>query len=333
MIYPGNMTKKKAQISHLFRPFNLIIITATMYLLKYGLMHPIMRMLSKMVNLEMVSQIEPFPFAMLVAGVVLIAAGGYILNDIKDVKTDEINNTGNPVGKLISVEKANLLYQITTGLGLALSFWVAFEIGNYNYGIIQLTAAISLWFYSNYFKTEFLSGNLVVAFVVALVPLTVGIYEVSLVQIAYFNKVTDFKDFNFNFLAFWFLGYSVFVFVLTLIREIEKDMEDATGDQQIGANTLPIVLGSRVAKLVVTFLYTAVVVGLYWVRLHFLTDPISGTIILTILFVIILNLFQLWSGKKLLMRVSSWSKVLSLIGVLFLFALKYIIDNELFFNV
>ena len=121
------MTEKKAQISHLFRPFNLFIIGVTMYLLKYGLMHPIMRMLSKMVNVELVSQIAPLPFGILVAGVVLIAAGGYILNDIQDIKIDEINHSRNPVGKLISIEKANLFYQITTALGLILSFWVAFD--------------------------------------------------------------------------------------------------------------------------------------------------------------------------------------------------------------
>ncbi len=325
------MAEKGARLTHLFRPINLIIIAGTMYLLKYGLMHPMLRLISKKVDLEMVSQIEPFTFALLVSSVVFIAAGGYILNDIKDITADKENKSGNPVGVLISEEKANLAYQVTTVLGLILSFWVAIEIGNYNYAIIQLTAAISLWFYSNYFKTAFLSGNLVVAFVVSLVPLTVGIYEVSLAQIAYFNKVTQFKDFNFNFLAYWFLGYSVFVFALTLIREIEKDMEDVKGDLLIQGQTLPIVLGNGTTKVIVTFLYLLVIAGLYMVRINFLTDAISGVFILLILLVILLNLFQLWSGKKLGMRLSSWSKLLSLIGVLFLFALKYIIDNELFF--
>ncbi len=323
----------KAKMSHLFRPLNLVIIGLTMYLLKYGLLHAMLRMLSKIVKVDLVSQMSPFQFTLLVASVLFIAAGGYILNDIKDVKTDELNRSANPVGKLITLEKANTLYQVFTVIGLVFSFWIAFDIGNYNYGIIQLTAAISLWFYSNYFKSEFLSGNLVVAFVVALVPLTVGVYEVSLVQIAYFNKVQGFQDFNFNFLAYWFLAYSTFVFVLTLIREIEKDMEDVTGDQSIGAKTLPIVLGINAAKGVATSLYVLVLIGFYWVRVNFLTDPISGTFILVFILLILLNLFQLWSGKTILAKVSTWSKVISVVGILFLYALGYIIDNELFFNV
>lgn len=327
------MSEVKPKMSHLFRPLNLVIIGGTMYLLKYGLMHAMLRMLSKIVKVELVSQMSPFQFTLLVASVIFIAAGGYVLNDIKDVKTDAINKSANPVGKLITIEKANLMYQVLTILGLVFSFWVAFDIGNYNYGIIQLTAAISLWFYSNYFKSEFLSGNLVVAFVVALVPLIVGIYEVSLVQIAYFQEVLGFQDFNFNFLAFWFLAYSIFVFVLTLIREIEKDMEDIKGDQSIGAKTLPIVLGLNVAKYIATLLYVLVLVGLYWVRVNFLTDPISGTFILVFIGLILLNLFQLWTGKTLLTKVSTWSKIISIVGVLFLYALGYIIDNELFFNV
>lgn len=327
------METRKPRITHLFRPFNLVTIAATMILLKIGLLEPMLRMISEVAKMELVSQISIMQFALLMASVILIAAGGYILNDIKDVKADEINGNGNPVGTLISPEKANMLYQVTTILGLGIGFFIAFQLGNYNFGIIQLTAAISLWFYNNYFKTSFLSGNLMVAFVVALVPLTVGIYEVSLVQIAYFNKVTEFKDFNFNFLAYWFIAYSVFVFLITLIREIIKDLEDMEGDTQIGATTLAITLGEKMTKVISSLLIVLAILALGYARMYYLIDGISSTFILLTIILLVINMVVLWVDKKILFKASTWTKVVSIIGVLYLYALGYVIDNQLFFNV
>ena len=327
------MSTVKPQINHLFRPMNLIIIIVTMYLLKFGLFEPMLHLISGVVELEMTSQMDIVWFTLLVLSVVLIAAGGYVLNDIKDVETDKINGSANPIGSLISIEIANKLYQGVTVVGLILGFVIGYKFGNYNYGIIQLTAAISLWFYSNYFKSEFLSGNLVVAFVLALVPLTVGIYEVSLVQIEYFNKVTVYKDFNFNFIAYWFLAYSVFVFVLTLIREMEKDIEDIVGDKQTGGRTLPIVWGVPAAKGVISFLYVLIIASLIYVRMEYLVDNISGYFIAMVGTLLLFNIIHLWMNRVILFKVSNWSKIISVIGVLYLYALGYIINNQLFFNV
>ena len=123
-----------------------------MYFLRWGLLKPMLGFISNQVELEIESQIPELWFGLLVLSVILIAAGGYIVNDIRDTKEDKLNHGHNPVGKLISVESANKLYQVTTISGLALGFGIGYYLGNYNLGIIQLTAAISLWFYSNYFK-------------------------------------------------------------------------------------------------------------------------------------------------------------------------------------
>jgi 4-hydroxybenzoate polyprenyltransferase len=289
--------------------------------------------ISGIVELEITSQISELWFGLLTISVVLIAMGGYIINDIQDVDTDQNNNKPNPVGKLISSEKAYLLYQITTVLGLALSFGVGYYLDNYNLGIIQLIAAMSLWFYSYYFKTEFLIGNVIVAFVVALVPLTVGIYEVSLIQIAFFNKIENFQDFNFNFIAFWFIGYAIFVFLITLAREVLKDMEDTEGDKLAGASTLPIQMGMNWANAVVTIIYTVVIGALIYIQNNFLPDRISLVFIVLLIGLLIFNLYVSWKGNAVLFSASSWNKLLSLVGLSYLVALAYIINNQLFFNV
>ena len=322
---------QKASLSHLFRPFNLLIIGLTMYFLRWGFLKPMLRFTSDLVDLELVSQISELWFGLLVLSVLLIAVGGYIINDYKDVEVDKLNNRPNPVGVLITEETTYKLYQITTVLGLVLGFFVGYELGNYNYGIIQLTAAISLWFYSYYFKTEFLLGNLIVAFVIALVPLTVGIYEVTLLQINYFQKVKILVDFNFNFIAFWFMAYALFAFVLTFIREVLKDVEDIEGDQKIGARTLPIQYGVKVSNILATLLYAGVIYGLIYAQTHFITDSISLSFVAIIIGLILINIGAIWSGGKLIFSASTWNKIISLIGVFYLLALGYIINNQLFF--
>lgn len=328
-----NSNSQAPQITHLFRPLNLLIIGVTMYLLRWGLLKPMLGFISKQVDMELESQIPEIWFALLVLSVILIAAGGYIINDIKDINTDAHNHGKNPVGSLISSDKAYLLYQITTISGLILGFGIGFHFGNYNFGIIQLTGAISLWFYSYYFKTEFLIGNLIVAFMVALVPLTVGIYEVSLIQNFYISQITKFKDFNFNFVAFWFLGYTAFVFLITWIRELIKDVEDLDGDRKSGARTLPIQWGVKTAKVIITLLYVVVLAGIHIVRGEYLTDQISLIFILLIILMILFNIITIWMNKTILMSWSAWNKLLSIVGIIYLIALGYIINNELFFNV
>ena len=323
----------KPKITHLFRPVNLFIIAATMYLLRFGLLNPMLNLVGNIAGTTFESQISDLEFAQLVLSVLLIAAGGYIINDIRDVKADKFNNTPNPVGSLISSERADIIYKIVTGLGLVLGFGVGYQLGNYNLGVIQFAVAVSLWFYSFYFKNELIVGNLIVAFVVALVPLTVGIYEVTLIQVEYFNKVKEFKDFNFNFIAFWFMGYSVIVFLFTWAREILKDIEDIDGDRRVGAKTLPIQFGINAANGLVTLIYTVLVFALVYLKLNFITDHISSVFIFLLIVILLLSTISLWMNKKIWLSQSSWNKLMSVIGVIYLLALGYIINNELFFNV
>jgi 4-hydroxybenzoate polyprenyltransferase len=47
-----------------------------------------------------------------------------------------------------------------------------------------------------------------------------------------------------------FLGYASFAFLVTMVREIVKDLEDAAGDESAGCRTLPIVAGKDTARLI-----------------------------------------------------------------------------------
>lgn len=325
------VNNKTPQISHLFRPLNLFIIAAMMLALRYSLLFPLLSWISDMVEMPIVSQLSHVQFSILLFSVLFIAAGGYIINDIKDVKVDAINHGKNPVGTLVSINTANKLYQICTVIGLVLGFYLAIDIGNYNYGILQLTAAISLWFYANYFKSRLLLGNIIIAFLVALVPLTTGIYEVTLIQIEYLNTITKFVDFNFNFIAYWFIGYAIFAFVVTLAREILKDIEDIKGDSQIGAQTLPIVWGRKNALILVSVLYISIVSGLAYLNATILSDNITKAFTSLIVLMMLLSTHAAWSHKQSRLSASTWNKIASVLAIIYVVALGVMLASKTIF--
>ncbi len=158
---------------------------------------------------------------------VCISAAGYIINDYFDVKIDQINKPNAVIiGRNISRRQALFLHQILNIIGGVLGV-----LAGYKVLFVNMLAITLLWFYASIFKKKPLIGNVIVAFLLALV----------LIEIAWVFEPTNTK--------IWF--YAFLVFSVNLIREIIKDMEDKDGDAAHGAHTLPIVLGLVSSKKIV----------------------------------------------------------------------------------
>ncbi len=96
-----------------------------------------------------------------------------------------------------------------------------------------------MWFYSTTYKREFLLGNFIVALLTALVPFLVLLYELPLLAREYGSQFTPMT----KYLMIWVLGFSLFAFLLNLVREIVKDAEDLEGDRAYGKRTIAVVWG------------------------------------------------------------------------------------------
>ena len=121
----------------------------------------------------MVLQTKWFDFIILVLSTVLITAGGYVINDYFDIRTDLINRGSIIVGNTISRRKAMMYHNLFNILGVAGGFYVAWRIGYFWLGVLFLLVSGLLYFYSATYKRQFLIGNIVVAFLTAMVPLMV----------------------------------------------------------------------------------------------------------------------------------------------------------------
>ena len=314
----------------LFRPLNLLFIIGIMALMRYAVIIPFLDALSKAIEEDIHSLVSFGEFLMVVFSVVFIAAGGYAFNDVQDIETDATNKP-----KRILVSEPSMVPTISNwsyalmGLGLILGVAAALAAGNIYLVLIHVIAASSLYVYSVTFKKSFLVGNLIVALLAAMVPLTMGIFEVNQLQMGYAQMAEQYNNFNFNFLAFWVLGFSAFAFILTLAREITKDAEDIKGDLKTGASTLPIQTGLTVTKSVIALIYVLFIFLLWYTHLNILPDLYTRAfaIALTLLnaFLIVITLKA--KDAKLFGTASTVNKLTMVLGMCYALLTWYMLSS------
>jgi 4-hydroxybenzoate polyprenyltransferase len=223
---------------------NLVFIAITQYLFNYGVARPLFSQAQLPFNLS------NFNFFLLVLASVFIAAAGYIINDYFDVNIDKINKpTKVLVGNVIKRRWVMVWHLILSTLGIIISFYISYVVKDAYFiiGIINLICVVALWVYSTTYKRRILVGNLLISVLIAWAVLvifcaeTLYLWQVpSDVEMQYAPLFT--KLFRVAAL------YSGFAFIITLIREVVKDLEDLEGDRREGCRTMPIVWGIPVAK-------------------------------------------------------------------------------------
>ena len=249
----------------LIRLPNLLVIVLTQYAIRFGIMYPILNSVSDDVEVKL--QMSELDFFLLCLSTVMIAAAGYIINDYFDVKIDRVNRPNKIiVGKFLKRRVAMGSHVVINSIAVLIAGYVAYEIGEWKLVLIQLLTTGALWYYSIIFKKQVLIGNLVVAIMAALVPFVAGLYELILQNanidntvnnlLFYLEAETPFNDVKFVMnevlrnIMYWVLGFSLFAFMSTMVREIIKDIEDYEGDKKYFSNTLAVVHGKEKAKIV-----------------------------------------------------------------------------------
>jgi len=292
---------------------NLFIVVLTQYLLQYFILIPAFR------KSNFTPLLDHFHFFILVLSTLIIAAGGYIINDIEDLEIDLMNKPEKViVGKFISVKNAHRLYWGITLIGFLISLYLAFYVQNLPLILIYPTAIYLLYIYSKTLKKSVLWGNLIVSIFCSFVA---GI--ILFAERANFFKLINSNPEIGNQVALIFIAYLIFAFFSTMFREIVKDIEDREGDIKNGCTTLPIVHGIEIAKNVAYFFAIVLLCFLnFWVYLRNLEGAekdlifFIGGIILPLLYAI--YKLKIAINKNQLHQVSSLAKYIMLSGILYL---------------
>jgi 4-hydroxybenzoate polyprenyltransferase len=195
-------------------------------------------------------------FTLVVIAMVMIQAGGYVINDIFDMEIDAINKPGKRiVGEIFTERQANLYYIVLTiiglGCGLASSI-IAHGKNFYTVFAALLLLACFLYSYSSRYKKELIIGNLIVSLSVAFAVFLPWLFQIlsMLGDEAMLLENQEWMRITLHIV----LIYTVFAFSMTLIREIVKDMEDMEGDGRFHCRTIPVVWGVKTAQIIVMVL-------------------------------------------------------------------------------
>ncbi|MDX1278836.1 geranylgeranylglycerol-phosphate geranylgeranyltransferase [Oceanihabitans sediminis] len=212
---------------NLIRWKNLLLIALVQVLIKYALFEPF----------YIDTSLDAFTFSILMAATLFLAAAGNIINDIYDIETDTVNKPDRVVvGKSISEKVAYNLFFVFNIIGVALGFYISHHVGKSPFFALFVLVSASLYIYASYLKQLPFIGNLIISALVALSLIIVPIFDL-LPAITPFNRATQITFFKI------LLDYAFFAFIINLIREMVKDMEDIDGDYKAGMNTIPIAIG------------------------------------------------------------------------------------------
>jgi 4-hydroxybenzoate polyprenyltransferase len=234
----------------LIRYQNLLLLAFMQLIFRYGFF--------KFQNIPL--SLADWQYLLLVLSTVLLAAGGYVINNIVDQNTDNDNKPNDVVvGKTISEAKAYNIYVVLNCVGVGIGFYLSNVIMKPGFASIFILIAATLYLYATSLKQMVLIGNVIVALMLAFSVVIIGIfdlypstYEGNQAQMAVIFSIL--------------LDYAIFTFFLNFIREIVKDLEDVNGDYNYGINTLPVAIGiSRTTKIVFALSFIPLIGILFYI--------------------------------------------------------------------
>ena len=265
-------------------------------------------------------------FILLVTASVFIAAAGYIINDYFDINIDQINKPDKMVvEKIINRRWAILLHWTITTIGLMISLYVSFKT-SFIIIIANILCTLLLWFYSTTFKKQLLSGNIIISLLTAW---TVLVLYFAANHTYNFSSGLSPDIFAAMKRIFKFaIMYGGFAFIISLIREVVKDIEDMEGDARYNCKTMPIVWGVPSSKVFAGVWLAVLISALFIIQFYAFQIgwPVTAIYcLMLVLLPLIWILRQLYKAQnsRQYHHVSSLIKMVMLSGILSMLLFKF----------
>jgi 4-hydroxybenzoate polyprenyltransferase len=223
-------------------------------------------------------------YMLLVLASVMIAAGGFLINNITAHGSESYG---------LSESTAYYIYGGLTIGGLIIGYYLSNLIGRTSFMMAFAIAVGTLYFYSTNLRGSLLLGNIVIAFLIGLSIMIIGIFALYPIP----GGTTAFGQLSLMFrLIADFAAFGVVVgFMITLLN----DLKNTDIDYNEGLNTLPIAIGKeRAAKVAFAFGIVAAGMILYYINAHLKELLLAmGYLLLFILGPLIYFLINIWSAK------------------------------------
>lgn len=270
----------------LIRYKNLLLLALMQLIIRFGYLEQIHIPLS----------LFYWQYALLILATVLIAAGGYVINDIFDQETDQHNKPNKVIiGTFISETTAYSIYAALTIAGVACGFVLSNSISHPNFAILFVLIATLLYIYASTIKQIAVIGNILIAALLAFSVIIIGIFDI-------FPNTFESNQQQMALAFSILLDYAKFAFFINLVREMIKDIEDIEGDKIQEMKTLPIIIGTiKTTKIAFILLLVPTLYLFYYLNQYLFSNNLYyGIFYLMILVIapIILCLIRIWNAKE-----------------------------------
>ncbi|MDR2544767.1 MAG: UbiA family prenyltransferase [Methanobrevibacter sp.] len=190
------------------------------------------------------------PLLIGILAVFLATGGGNVINDFYDYKIDYINRPERPIpsGKISLKNAKNYSLSLFT-IAIVLGIIISIMVNSYLPCLLVILNCVVMYYYGYSLKRILLIGNISVAYLTGSCFIFGGLIlgKIYIPLFLYF-----------------------FAFMMTLSREIVKDMEDIEGDKLENANTFPIKYGlknSSILTLISILVPTFISPTLYFIKI------------------------------------------------------------------
>lgn len=213
------------------RGYNIPVIALAQYLSAIFIMAPEKRALTVILDLNLL---------LIVIASGLSIASGYIINNFYDSKKDLINRPNkSQLDRLVSQKTKLQVYFAVNFVAVFFASFVSFR------AVLFFSVYIFLiWFYSHKLKKYPIIGNLTASLLAVLPFFAILLYYKNLYPQIF--------------------AHASFLFLLILIREIIKDLENIRGDLANDYLTIPVKFGEVFAKRIITLLTLLTVIPIYF---------------------------------------------------------------------
>ena len=175
----------------------------------------------------------------------LAIASGYIVNNFYDDKKDLINRPYKSlIDRRVSKETQLKAYFLLNVICVSLAMIVSWRAALFYSVYIFL-----LWFYSHKLKKYPIIGNITASF---------------LVLLPFFGILMHFENFSWGIFAHGF-----YLYLIILIREFVKDLENIKGDFANNYQTVPVRFGSDISKYLISALVLLTLLPAYALITYF----------------------------------------------------------------
>ncbi len=293
---------------------NLLFIAITQVLFAYCIIMPLYE---EAVHTPIV---KGATLILLVLASILIAAAGYIINDYFDLNIDLINKPGKVIiGKSITRRWAIALHLILSVIGIAIGIYLDITTKILLLSFANLTCVLLLFAYSISLKKKLLIGNILISLLTAWTVLVITWCETR-------NLLSPLGISRLKITRYTLL-YAGFAFIISLIREVIKDIEDMEGDRRYGCTTMPIVWGVNASKIFIAVWLVVLLALLISLQFYVLQFKWWFSALYSIVFIIapLINIFRnlfTASAPEDYHRLSSRCKLVMMTGILSMIFIK-----------